>query len=312
MIEVSGISKSYGGKSALKSLSFTAKPGGVTGLLGRNGAGKSTTMNIITGYISSDAGSVAVDGIDMAAEPLLAKKHIGYLPEQPPLYTEMTVTEYLVFAARLKGVKAGANSHIGSIMDMTGIGNVRGRLIGNLSKGMRQRVGLAQALVGDPAVLILDEPTVGLDPAQIIEIRSIIKRLGEERTLILSSHILKEIADICTHVVILSEGVKVADDSMAALLNTSGGRRAYIMRVRSADNRNAAILRAIDGVVEVNTLPPAEDGCTDYEIISDGGDIRERLFFTAAEHVLPVVELRPAGLSLEEVFTRLTEREEEA
>lgn len=224
MIEVAGISKKYGGKVALSDVSFSVQKGEILGLLGRNGAGKSTTMNIMTGYLSADEGSVRIGGYDILEEPIKAKKLIGYLPEQPPLYPEMTVLEYLNFVCRLKGMeRKDIPLFIAETIELVNIKDVKDKLIGNLSKGYRQRVGLAQALCGSPEAIILDEPTIGLDPMQIVEMRGIIRDLGKDRAVILSSHILKEIADVCTNVVIINNGKKLVESSLSGLLDTPGG-----------------------------------------------------------------------------------------
>lgn len=217
MIQVKNITKTYGMNKAVDNISFTAEEGEILGFLGPNGAGKSTTMNILTGYISSTSGSAFIGGIDILEDPIAAKKKIGYLPEQPPLYSDMTVDEYLNFIYALKKSKLPKNTHLSEICELVKITDMRKRLIGNLSKGYRQRVGLAQALVGNPPILILDEPTVGLDPKQIIEIRSLIKKLGENHTVILSSHILPEIQAVCDKIVIINEGKIVADGTLEHL-----------------------------------------------------------------------------------------------
>jgi ABC-2 type transport system ATP-binding protein len=217
MIEVKNLTKQYGGILAVDDISFTAEKGKILGFLGPNGAGKSTTMNILTGYISSTAGTCTLDGIDILEDPIAAKRNIGYLPEQPPVYLDMTVNEYLDFIYALKKSKIPKRSHLAEICELVKITEMRKRLIRNLSKGYRQRVGLAQALVNNPPILILDEPTVGFDPKQIIEIRSLIKKLGKNHTVILSSHILPDVQAVCDNVVIINEGKIVADDSLKNL-----------------------------------------------------------------------------------------------
>ncbi len=308
MIEVMGITKKYGAKVAVEDVSFTAENGQILGLLGRNGAGKSTTMNIVTGYISSDAGTARIDGHDILEEPLEAKKRIGYLPEHPPLYYEMTVREYLSFVCQLKGVKKeDMTAHLDEILGRIHIDDVKERLIGNLSKGYRQRVGLAGALCGSPDTIIMDEPTVGLDPMQIIEIRNIIKELGKQHTIILSSHILKEIADICTHVVILNGGRKVADDSMQNLLQTSEGKRVTVVRVSDKQSSFLPQLQSVQGVESVKELGARESGFTDFEVTSPvQADVRKALFCKVAEEGRALVMLKSTELTLEDVFARLT------
>ena len=223
MIEVTNLSKHYGGKKAVDDISFTVGKGEILGFLGPNGAGKTTVMNMITGYISATHGTVTVNGYDILLNPREAKGCIGYLPEHPPLYLDMTVNEYLNFVCRLKKAKMPYKQHLNEIKEMVKLGDMGGRLIKNLSKGCRQRVGLAQALVGSPEVLVLDEPTVGLDPAQIIEIRTLIKRLGRSRTIILSSHILPEISAVCERMIIINNGYIAASGTLEELIGTSGG-----------------------------------------------------------------------------------------
>ena len=221
MIEVTNLVKHYGDKKAVDGISFSIHEGELVGFLGPNGAGKSTTMNVLTGYLSATSGSAKINGIDILENPIAAKRHIGYLPEQPPLYMDMAVNEYLDFICDLKGVKEHRKEHISEICELAGITNVYKRMIRNLSKGYKQRVGLAQALIGDPEVLILDEPTVGLDPIQIIEIRNVIKDLGKKRTVILSSHILPEVQAICERVLVINHGKIIANDTPANLSSTS-------------------------------------------------------------------------------------------
>ena len=230
MIEVSGLTKYYGNKKAVEDLNFTISSGEVVGFLGPNGAGKSTTMNILTGYLSATSGTAKIDGMDILDDPIEAKRHIGYMPEQPPLYLDMTVEEYLNFAAELKGVKSSSKRrHIAEICESVSITHVKNRVIKNLSKGYKQRVGLAMALIGDPDTLILDEPTVGLDPIQIIEIRNVIKELGRQRTVVLSSHILSEVQAICERVLVINNGTIVANDTPEKLsANISGEHKLNI------------------------------------------------------------------------------------
>ena len=231
MIEIQNVSKRYGNKYAVKDVTFTINKGEILGFLGRNGAGKSTTMNMITGYISSSAGRILLDGYDILKNPREVKRQIGYLPELPPLYMDMTVDEYLRFCCDIKGVaRKYVTKHLNDICELTGLGEVRKRLIKNLSKGYKQRVGLAQALVGNPEVVILDEPTVGLDPKQIIEIRRLIRDLGEDHTVVLSSHILPEVADVCERLVIINNGQIVAQDTLENL--THGIGETYRMTLR--------------------------------------------------------------------------------
>jgi ABC-2 type transport system ATP-binding protein len=276
--------------------------------LGPNGAGKTTTMNILTGYISASAGTVKVAGVDVLEDPISAKRHIGYLPEQPPLYPDMTVDEYLGFVYELKGVKAvGMNEHIESVLNMVGVADVRKRLIKNLSKGYKQRVGLAQALVGDPDVLILDEPTVGLDPRQIIEIRNVIRDLGRERTIILSSHILPEVSAVCERVLVISNGQIVADDKPENLSKNVSTDRRLVIRIAGEREKLQNLLRAQDGVKSVVPLGELEAGAWDFDIeCRPNMDVRRPLFMTLAQAGCPILLLKPQGASLEEVFLALT------
>ena len=249
MIEIENLTKLYGKKLAVDNISFKVKKGAIVGFLGRNGAGKSTTMNIITGYISATSGTARIAGYDILKNPREVKKHIGYLPEHPPIYQEMTVLEYLKFVCAIKDVKASAiPGHIDEIAQLVKLTDVIHRRIGNLSKGYQQRVGMAQALVGNPEVLILDEPTVGLDPKQIIEIRRMIKALGKKHTIILSSHILPEVADVCEQVVIINEGRIVAQDTLANLQEGIQESANMVIRVAGSESAATKILRSLNGV----------------------------------------------------------------
>jgi ABC-2 type transport system ATP-binding protein len=239
MIEVSSLTKTYGKKRGIDRLSFTIGEGEIVGFLGPNGAGKSTTMNIITGYLSANSGAARIDGIDILEDPMEAKKHIGYLPEQPPLYLDMTVEEYLNFIFDLKNVKdLKRRTHLAEICELVGLTDHYKRVCRNLSKGYKQRVGLAQALVGNPEVLILDEPTVGLDPKQIIEIRNVIKNLGKDRTIILSTHILQEVSAICERVLVINNGQLVADDKPENLSSLITGDRKLIYRIAGRETQS--------------------------------------------------------------------------
>ncbi len=252
MIEIQNVSKRYGSKYAVKDVTFTIPKGEILGFLGRNGAGKTTTMNIVTGYISSSAGRVLLDGHDILEEPRLVKRHIGYLPEQPPLYLDMTVMEYLIFVCNIKEVrKRSQMPHIDDICELVKITDVRHRLIKNLSKGYRQRVGLAQSLVGNPDIIILDEPTVGLDPRQIIEIRNLIKDLGKDHTIVLSSHILHEVSDVCERVVIINQGEIVAQDTLDNLRQGTDEVQRLSVRIAGDQKRASRVLRDIGGARNV-------------------------------------------------------------
>lgn len=305
MIEVKNLTKRYGNNLAVDNISFTVGEGEIVGFLGPNGAGKSTTMNILTGYLSSTTGSVKIDGIDVLEDPIKAKSRIGYLPEQPPLYLDMTVLEYLSFCYDLKRCKLQKQKHIDEVCALVKITDHKKRLIKNLSKGYKQRVGLAQALLGDPKVLILDEPTVGLDPKQIIEIRNLIRSLGKGRTIILSSHILPEIQAICEKIVIISDGKIVANDTPDHLSQSVGNEHKLIARICGASGEVMRTLRAIEGVRHVALLGEKKDAA-DYAIESEVGlDIRKVLFRTLAEKNMPMIGLKTFELTLEDIFMKL-------
>jgi len=308
MIEVSGLQKTYGMNAAVRGVSFAVQKGEIVGLVGRNGAGKSTTMNIIAGYISSDEGSVSINGHDILKEPVAAKRHLGYMPEFPPLYTEMTVYNYLEFVCKLMSVpKNEIGSHLKGIIEKVGLTNVKNRLIGNLSKGYRQRVGIAKALCGDPENIILDEPTSGLDPKQIVEIRKVIHSLGRNHAVIISSHILKELADICTRLVIIDRGRVLADDTMANLISGSDAGRVIELAVKEEGDLTPR-LAAISGVTDVKKRKPAS-GIANYTITQKpGADMSEAVSKTAVGAGATITMLRPVEYSLEDVFLELTER----
>ena len=315
MIQVTNLTKTYGSKVAVNNISFTVEKGEVVGFLGRNGAGKTTTMNMITGYISSTGGTVTVDGCDILEQPLEAKRKIGYLPEQPPVYTDLTVNEYLDFAADLKGIaKKNPKKHLDEIKDLVKIADVSGRLIGNLSKGYRQRVGMAQALVGNPEILILDEPTVGLDPNQIIEIRKLIKRLGKEHTVILSSHILPEVADVCEKVIIIDRGSIVAQDTISNLSRGTGESSVLSVRIAGGENQVLRAVREIAGVLKAESLGTREPGSVDVIITTNKTtDVRRALFNAAARAGTPILLCRYMDITLEDIFLQFTgsKREEQ-
>jgi len=313
MINVSGLTKSYGKNRGINEISFAIPEGQIVGFLGPNGAGKTTTMNIITGYMSADNGLVTINDIDIAKQPIDAKRHIGYLPEQPPLYHSMTVKEYLDFVYELKGVEAeNKKDHILGICDIIGLGDVYSRVIGHLSKGYKQRVGLAQALIGDPEVLVLDEPTVGLDPRQIVEIRNVIKDMGKKRTIILSTHILPEVSAICERVLVISDGVIVADDKPENLEGATRDDKSLIVRIAGPDESVASTLNAIDGVIGAKLLGEIESDSCDFLIESDKGiDIRKSLFNALAKEGYPILMMKPQNDSLEDIFLELTKEKEE-
>lgn len=304
VIEINNLVKKYGSAKVVDDISFDVKKGEILGFLGPNGAGKSTTMNILTGYISSSGGSVRVCGYDILENPNEVKKRVGYLPEIPPLYPDMTVSEYLNFVYNLKKVKLGRTKHLKEVMESVDIYNVGGRLIKNLSKGYKQRVGLAQALVGNPEVLVLDEPTVGLDPRQIIEIRNVIKKLGTERTIILSTHILQEVSAVCDRVVIINRGKIAAVDTIA---NLSGGRGKYLLRVETNKTATREIAESVPEVSVAYDMGICEQGTVDIGVESeDGKDIRRALFRAFAAKNIPILLFKPLEKTLEEIFIGIT------
>ena len=276
---------------------------------GPNGAGKSTTMNMITGYLAPSEGTVVIDGKDIQKEPEEAKRKVGYLPEIPPLYTDMTVEEYLSFAAELKKIPVKERKEqVEKVMEMTRISDMRGRLIRNLSKGYRQRVGLAQAILGDPEVLILDEPSVGLDPKQIIEIRDLIRKLGENHTIILSSHILSEVSAVCDHIMIIAHGQLVASDSPEGLQKLMKGSMELELTVKSEYEHLESILKDIPGVEALEQTASPEKGMVKVKVTTgENTDVREAVFFALADAKLPIMEMMHSEKSLEDIFLELTE-----
>ena len=313
MIEVTNLVKDYGNHHAVKGISFTVGEGQIVGLLGPNGAGKSTTMNIMTGYISSTAGKVKIGEYDMFEQPLKAKKLIGYLPEMPPIYEEMTVEEYLNFVCSLKGIrkKKDRMENIAEVEEAVRITDVKGRLIKNLSKGYKQRVGLAQALIGNPPLLILDEPTVGLDPNQIIEIRALIKKLGEKHTIILSSHILSEVNAICDYVLIIDKGLLVAEDTPENLSEHFADKNRILLSVIGEKELIEQALEESEYIASY-TVTGENEGVLDVTAeTSVKEDVRDALFFEFADKKLPIVKMETETLSLEEVFLKLTGKEGE-
>lgn len=313
MIEVQNVTKHYGQHVALDNLSFTVNEGEILGFLGPNGAGKSTTMNIITGYISATDGSVKVDGKDILESPEEVKKKIGYLPEQPPLYNDMTVEEYLQFAAKLKKVEASNESEtIKRVMEVVKITDVKNRLIKNLSKGYKQRVGLAQAIIGDPEVLILDEPTVGLDPKQIIEIRNLIKDLGKKHTIILSSHILPEVSAVCDRVLIINKGQIVAAGTPEELSKKLTFSNKLTVRVKGSEEEAVKTLKGLSDIESLNVTGSFEEGTVDLMVEAKKGmDIREAIFNEFCSARMPILMMKSMDLTLEEVFLQVTTKEEE-
>ena len=313
MIEVSNLVKKYGDHTAVDHLSFQIEKGKIYGFLGPNGAGKSTTMNMITGYIASTEGKVMIDGHDILEEPEEAKKCIGYLPELPPLYFDMTVLEYMKFAADLKKIpKKDKDKQIKEVMDMVKITDMKDRLIKNLSKGYRQRVGLAQAILGYPEVIILDEPTVGLDPKQIIEIRDLIKSLKKKHTVILSSHILSEVRAVCDYVLIISHGKLVASDTPDNLERLAAGSNSLLMKVKGEKDTVHKTLGSIEGVTGVEMSYDSDEELWKVKVsIEENVDIREKAFYAMAKADCPIYEMQVRRVSLEDVFLELTEGEKE-
>ena len=302
MIEIRGLSRRYGSVNALSDVSLTVEKGSVLGLLGQNGAGKTTLLNIVTGYLAPTEGSVLIDGFDPLLQPAQAKRRLGYLPEHPPLYDEMTVREYLCFAASLKGVERRAvPAHVEEIMALTGLRDVRSRLVGHLSKGYRQRAGMAQALCGDPDVLVLDEPTVGLDPKQITEIRALIRALGRGRTIVFSSHILSEVQQLCTHVVILDRGRVKLQSALSGTQNPD--EIVLLCTLAAAESRVVSRLRELDGVKRVTVQPGSQPDQTTVLIAFRGqGEPERRLFALLSALSIPILHLSRCENSLEQVF----------
>lgn len=312
MIEISHLVKKYGDHYAVKDLNVRIEEGQIYGFLGPNGAGKSTTMNMITGYLAPTAGTVKVDGFDIVKEPEKAKEHIGYLPEIPPLYSEMTVEEYLKFAAELKRIPGKERAaQIEKAIKTAQLEDVRKRLINNLSKGYKQRVGLAQAVLGDPETIILDEPTVGLDPRQMIEMRELIRSLKKNHTVILSSHILSEVSAVCDQILIISKGELIASDTPDGLLAKLKGAGELELCVKGTAAQLRTLLSNLDGV-ESFTTTEAEDGTVLAQVSEKADcDIREPLFYELAENRMPLLGMEKKTGSLEDIFLQLTDKPEE-
>jgi len=312
MIEIQNLTKHFGPIKAVNNINFTVEKGEILGFLGPNGAGKTTTMNMITGYLPSTSGTVKVAGYDIGEQPAEVKKRIGYLPEIPPVYTDMTVKEYLYFVSDLKKVPRSKRAgQISDIMEKIQIDHVKNRLVGNLSKGYRQRVGLAQALVGSPEVLILDEPTVGLDPNQIIEIRRLIKELGKEHTIIFSSHILQEVSAVCERVVIINKGEIVAIDTPDNLSRNLGNVSRFLMKVEGPQAEVTNALSEIKGILNIECDSNGEENVFKYTVDSEKDiDVRRPIFIKMAELGYPILELQYVGMDLEEIFRKLTAGEE--
>ncbi len=312
MIKIDHLVKNYGTNTAVDDISFEVEKGEIVGFLGPNGAGKSTTMNIITGYLSSTSGTVSIDGVDVLENPLAAKKMVGYLPEQPPLYLELTVEEYLNFTYELKGCTLNREKHLKEICDIVKITDVYKRVIRNLSKGYKQRVGIAQALVGNPDIIIFDEPTIGLDPKQIIEIRNLIRTLGRDHTVILSTHILQEVQACCDRIIIINKGRVVADEMTENISRAVENNRRFNVKICGPQREVLAMLKAKPGIVYAEALPTRDGDAYVYMIESDVGvDIRKTLFYTLAEKNWPMVGLEALGMSLEDIFITIVDKNNE-
>ena len=313
MIEIKHLTKQYGSHTAVEDLNLTLEPGKIYGILGPNGAGKSTTMNMITGYLGATEGEVKINGYDIFKQPEEAKQCIGYLPELPPLYQEMTVSEYLYFVAELKKIKkADRKAEVENVIEKISLKDVENRLIRNLSKGYKQRVGLAQAILGNPDFIILDEPTVGLDPKQILEIRDLIKELGQEHTVILSSHILTEISAVCEHVFIISKGKLVASDTTENLVGLMSGSQEIELVVKGGQTEAEQILDTVGNVSKKEVLSAEKEEETRILVHStQGADIREGIFQAFADSKIPILEMHTVTKSLEDVFLELTQEGEQ-
>ena len=309
MIKVQNLVKRYGNNYALNDVSFEIGEGEIVGLLGPNGAGKSTAMNILTGYLSSTSGEVYINGVNILDDPITAKKDIGFLPEQPPLYSEMTVMEYLNFVYELKGCELDRKPHIDEIISVTKLGEVKDRLIRNLSKGNKQRVGIAQALIGDPKVLIFDEPTVGLDPKQIIAVRNLLRTLARRHTVVLSTHILAEVQAVCERVIIINKGKIIADEHTDDIVKTIEDGYRYRVKISGPAREVEASLAKIPGVKTVEATSERDADSFAYIVESDKGiDIRKPIFNLCSGRNWPILGLEPHGTDLETVFIRLVDR----
>jgi ABC-2 type transport system ATP-binding protein len=307
MLFVQGVTKVYGSRKAVDNISFTLGDHEILGFLGPNGAGKSTTMNIIAGYTSSTAGTVTVNGKEILDNPIGCKKQIGYLPERPPLYPDMTVNAYLSFMFDLKKAGQPKKDHIAEVCAAAGISEVRDRIIKNLSKGYQQRVGLAQAMLGNPGILILDEPTVGLDPKQILEVRDLIREMGKRCAVIFSSHILQEIQAVCERIIVINNGALIADDTPDNLARTASKNNQLLLTAEGPAEEMSAALETLPGMKRVEFRGPGGEGGFEFTLESgEGQDLRRELFRLLAEKNWPILSLRKSGMSLEDVFLRLT------
>ena len=311
MIKVENLVKRYGTNYALDDVSFHINEGEIVGLLGPNGAGKSTTMNILTGYLSTTSGAAYVNGINILENPIEAKKYIGFLPEQPPVYPDMTVSEYLNFVYELKGCTLEREAHLSEILSVVRLTDVKNRLIKNLSKGYKQRVGIAQALINDPKVIIFDEPTVGLDPKQILEVRNLLRTLSKKHTIILSTHILAEVQAVCERIIIINKGKIIADERTADITRTIEDGYQYQFRISGPEKEVRLALEKINGVKSV--LPTGEKDADSYAFIVEserGIDVRKSVFNLCARMGWAILGLSPVGTDLESIFIRLVDRSE--
>ncbi len=311
MVEIQNLVKNYGTKNAVDDISFTIKEGEIVGFLGPNGAGKSTTMNIITGYLSATSGTVTVGGKDIFKEPLEVKRQIGFLPEQPPLYIDMTVYEYLSFVYDLKGCTFNKREHLKEVMEKVKVHDVQARLIKNLSKGYKQRVGIAGAIIGNPKFIIFDEPTVGLDPVQIIEIRNLIRSLGKKHTVILSTHILPEVQAICDRVIIINNGKLIANEKTSQLNNIVGQSAKLKIKVAGPNKEVLNMLKTLQGIMSVKSDGIKEGDTYSYIIEANPSiDVRKIIFNALASHSWPMMGMESLEAELEDIFIKLIENSE--
>ena len=312
MVEINVLVKNYGSIEVVRNVAFTVGDGEILGFLGPNGAGKSTTLNIMTGYLAATSGSVKINGYDILEQPRKAKQCIGFLPEQPPLYTEMTVREYLEFVYGLKGCRMPRRQHVREVCDLVGITDAADRIIGNLSKGYRQRVGIAQALIGNPKVLVFDEPTIGLDPKQIIEIRNLVKMLGREHTVIISTHILPEVQAVCDRVVVINKGSVVADRRTEDLTLAVSGSRKLDVKIVGPQEDVLKELRSMTGVRSAQVVGHNDTDSITYSVESEPNvDIRKPMFFRLASKGWAIIGLEGAEMNLEDIFIRLVDTQTE-
>ena len=312
MITIDHLVKNYGSFRALDDISFHVAKGEIVGFLGPNGAGKSTCMNILTGFLSSNSGVVKIGDVNVLSDPLAAKKQIGYLPEQPPVYPDMTVEEYLNFVYDLKSCKLNRKKHIDEVCDVVRIKDVKKRIINNLSKGFKQRVGIAQALIGNPPVIIFDEPTVGLDPKQIIEVRNLIRNLGRDHTVILSTHVLQEVQAVCDRIVIINKGKIVADELTENINRAVESNRRFNVKISGPAKEILTVLKSMTGVTYAEQLAAKDGDAYTYAVESEYGvDIRKKLFFEMASRGWAIIGLEAMGMSLEDVFLAVVNRTDE-